>query len=220
MLLLRTVPLLLAAALAWPPETSAAPAAAKQTFVGRRSARFNRHSRGHRHASDRKVEAQVVVSLQPKRVVVVVDTGERAHSSMGPSSYSGEKTRWSNTWSGSYRRKGARLLLRLRLKKGRCAKTLTRRFGGHAATKTKEKCPSTPRTLTMRCTSEPLEVHPAANAKVGAKASKQPIWRCRPQGQIRTGGSRSPWVLGQRRCVEQYTLRWLRYRRCAQQKKP
>lgn len=120
------------------------------------------------------------------------------------------KTDWKNTWQGSWAVVGKRLQLKLNRSENKCEKTTEAR----GEKKQTQGCAAAPKRVVLDCDDAMVKVEPPlGNPKAAGKP--QPAWLCIPRGKsAELGGTPSPWVFGQKRCLEVTSGGPMRYALC------
>ncbi|MCA9668677.1 MAG: hypothetical protein KC503_23955 [Myxococcales bacterium] len=209
--------------------TSSASARPPRVLEARVRAHENRHGRGHDFASDDSDNSTVKLTLHARGRgrATVRDSGERVSSTLSFGDYSRERLRWTTVWTGTHRRAGGRLLLSLQLKAHRCKRWRGRRRRTQTQLVDRQvPCGKPTRALTLVC--EQTRVRSTFGYSRGPGRDKTlAAWRClrkagasaspasaSPASATGSGGSTLPWVFGVKGCLQRYSVRRLRYRRC------
>jgi len=187
---------------------------------------FRRHSTGHRMASGRHTQARVELRLLPGGRARVLDKGQSGHSGLTGFGYSGETTRWTHHWTGTWSQIGAgpkaELRLRLRLAKRRCVREkVVRPSSQPRSVKTRLRCPRARKRLRLSCRRAMVTVQPGATTTPGTKPGRVPAWRCHVRsGSSQTHGTHLPWVFGLRSVLKVIVAWPLTYVRAGPQPAP
>jgi hypothetical protein len=119
-----------------------------------------------------------------------------------------DRTRWREVWLGTWAAKDAgTLLFEVRRAEHVCDHTVT----DHDVVGPKERCPSSPDTMTLECRREKIPMDGTFD-DTGARKPPHEAWRCAARGRGAVA-----WVLGEGSCVETRTGPGpVAYRACAE----
>src|SRR5687768_5089369 len=129
----------------------------------------NIHIAGNGGAINRHRAVTIALDLHANAKAKAIDSGsDRDHHLYADGGTTEEKVVWTNTWSGTWKKTGATLVVALKLDDRKCTKTKTYNRGAPAT----EPCRTITKQLELACTSETIDV------ETGRATTKRPAWRC------------------------------------------